>query len=76
MSNEQVTDLIKKADMLLFTENRLNYFAFREIFGESMGEHLWSKWEQCQQNILHFTTLLDEENLRKLMMWTVKSYKR
>jgi hypothetical protein len=74
MSYDQATDLSKKVDMLLFTQNNLNYFTFREIFGEAMGEHLWEKWDNCNANVLNFTTLLDQENLHKLMEWTIKSY--
>jgi len=51
-------------DFLWKTEVNINGVDFRNIFGESMGQHLWDKFTGYNHSLLRLWRALDLENQR------------
>lgn len=58
-------------NLLLSLQSRLTGDLCDEIFSKDLGEHIFSKWEYSDGNIINFFTRLDINNKIILIEWVM-----
>jgi len=58
---------------MLFIQNWFNLEVAEEIYGQSLGNHLYQKWMNSENNVTNFLTQLDENNKQLLLDWGAKA---
>ena len=67
--------LLKDYNILLYIQNNFDKEVSSEIFND-LSNHLYKKWIVCNQNILHFISVLDSENKNKILLWGENMYSK
>jgi hypothetical protein len=67
--------LLEDYNILLYIQNNFDKNISERIFN-NLSDHLYKKWISCDQNILHFISVLDSENKNKILFWGKNTYKK
>lgn len=56
-------------EKFIWVQSNLSFDLIQKIFNDenNSNKHLYSKWLQCDYNIIKFISLLDDENKQKLI---------